>query len=1174
MTNSNSLDNLRQNIRDAHLKPEQEIIQSYLDNSGFTQPISQSASLLSAQWVTQLRHEKKHGLMELFLAQYGLSTSEGVALMCLAEAMLRTPDTKTLNELIEDKIAPSQWSKHLGRSNSHLVNASTWGLMLTGKVLDNEINIASVLKDTIKRMGEPFIRNAIKVAMKELAAQFVLGQTIGEAIKSGKKSIQRGYTYSYDMLGEAAMTATDANLYFDSYKNAIQGLKSQCTANDIRLNPGISVKLSALHPRYEESQRQRVLNELAGTTMQLIGEAQSVHMGFNIDAEESDRLELSLDIIEAILRNPELEGWDGLGVVVQAYSKRSLYVIEWLYQLASQLNRKIMVRLVKGAYWDTEIKKAQVEGIDGYPVFYQKAATDLAYLCCAKKLLEMTDRIYPQFATHNAHSMAAILEMSGEMSGSLEDFEFQRLHGMGDALHDLVMKQTKSHCRIYAPVGEHQDLLAYLVRRLLENGANSSFVNQIINENIAPNQVVADVFEQYIPSHQPLPFASEIYAPERPNSKGFDPHNLDDIAMIEIARTPYKTHQWQAEPLVVNPLSQGASTQIVTIANPATPSDVVGKLTMASDEDIVNAVVNATPWNETAEQRGAVLNLAADLYEENFGELFAVLCREAGKTMLDAIGELREAVDFLRYYAAQCISVQLPARGVFTCISPWNFPLAIFTGQLSAALATGNAVLAKPAESTSITATIAVKLLHRAGVPVSALQLIPGLGSTAGAQLTSSTNVNGVCFTGSTPTAQAINRAMASNMSPTAPLIAETGGLNAMIVDSTALPEQAIRDVVSSAFQSAGQRCSALRCMYIQQDVADDVLELLYGAMDELVLGNPWNLNTDIGPVINETARKSIQDYIDSADAQGRILKHGRSCSASGDDSQGTFIAPTVIKVDSITDIADEIFGPVLHVATYKASQINQVIKDINAKGFGLTFGMHSRIDSRIEQTISQLNVGNIYINRNQIGAVVGSQPFGGEGLSGTGPKAGGPSYLKRFVQPMRQIESTDIGKSITLDELQTLVNIASETPSTVNSASLESMDLPGPTGESNRLSYHGRGTILCLGPDALSTQQQIQIAQSQGCTTVGVAPNLEGEYCIDGSINSDYLKQLEAIDAVACFASDEQLKPLRQALASRDGKLIPLLAEQDMHQWCSHERHICIDTTAAGGNTSLLGAL
>jgi RHH-type transcriptional regulator, proline utilization regulon repressor / proline dehydrogenase / delta 1-pyrroline-5-carboxylate dehydrogenase len=1153
-----SLDDLRMTIRQQTLASEASVLDRLTVTAAISNMVRQRAHDRAVDLIDGIRKSDDPGLMEVFLAEYGLSTDEGVALMCLAEALLRVPDTQTMDALIEDKIAPSAWGEHLGQSSSSLVNASTWALMLTGKVLSDTPSAAPVLKSAIKRLGEPVIRAAVKRAMKELGGHFVLGETIENAQERGRPQQANGYTFSYDMLGEAALTADDAQTFFLAYRDAIETLSKACTSADVRRNPGISIKLSALHPRYETRQRDRVMRELVGRTAELARLACAAGMGFNIDAEEADRLDLSLDVIDAVLKDPELAGWDGFGVVVQAYGKRALPVIDWVYAKACAHERTIMVRLVKGAYWDTEIKRAQVEGIKDFPVFTRKAATDVSYLCCAKHLLERTDRLYPQFATHNAHSVAMILEMASDQGvGDADRFEFQRLHGMGEALHDHLVKTGQAKCRIYAPVGAHRDLLAYLVRRLLENGANSSFVNQIVDPNLPAAEVASDPFDALRKARSPVVLPRDLYAPERTNSRGLNLKDPNDIEAFERLRAPFEDKHWHAGPMMAVPTDGGDQH---TVHNPAKPDDALGTITHCTADDVDTALELARPWATNPQGRAHVLNQAADLFEASAGEIFALLTREAGKTPLDCVAELREAVDFLRYYAARGMEGDAPARGVFACISPWNFPLAIFTGQVAAALAAGNGVLAKAAEPTGLISGLAVDLMHRAGVPKSALQLLPGRGSVVGARLSSARSIHGICFTGSTGTAQSIHRAMAESVEPTAPLIAETGGLNAMIVDSTALPEQAIKDVVASAFQSAGQRCSALRMLYLQEDVAPHFLAMLFGAMDELVVGDPWHLSTDVGPIINAPARDGIRAHIAKANADGRLLKQIAA------PESGCFVGPAVIKVNGIGDLEEEVFGPVLHVATYKASQLEQIVRDINATGYGLTFGIHSRIDDRVELLSSNVKAGNIYVNRNQIGAIVGSQPFGGEGLSGTGPKAGGPNYVSRFTRPERRLTERVSGQMAATEDVQRLLDQA-QSPS----EALSTRSLPGPTGESNRLADYGRGAVLCLGPSKEDAVHQAKVAAENGCAPVCVAPGLLPEEGIDGVLPPDALSSLEHFFAVICFGDDTQLQAMRRALASRGGPILPLLAEDDFGLRCRLERHICIDTTAAGGNATLL---
>ena len=1126
------------------LRDEAALVRSLITDAGLSAADRTRIAASGADLVKAIRGSAKPGLMEVFLAEYGLSTDEGIALMCLAEALLRVPDADTMDALIEDKIAPSNWGRHLGHSASSLVNASTWALMLTGRVLDDtRPGIASHLRGAVKRLGEPVIRTAVSRAMKEMGRQFVLGETIEAAMKRARDLEGKSYTYSYDMLGEAARTERDARRYHLSYSRAITAISTAAKSKDIRENPGISVKLSALHPRYEVAKRERVMEELVPRVRALAGLAKAAGIGLNIDAEEADRLALSLQVIEAVLSDPALKGWDGFGVVVQAYGRRAGAVIDWLYALSTRLNRKIMVRLVKGAYWDAEVKRAQVLGLASFPVFTRKQSTDVSYIANARKLLGMTDRIYPQFATHNAHTVAAVLDMATDK----KSFEFQRLHGMGERLHDIVLSDHGTRCRIYAPVGAHRDLLAYLVRRLLENGANSSFVNQIVDEAVPPATVAAcplTAIEAMTSIENPvLQTGPELFG-SRTNSKGWDLTDSADLEAIETARAPHQAALFEARPILAGDVAGGLRAEM---RNPADGS-LVGHVLPATAPDVQMALASATPWDAAPAERAEVLRRAADLYEAEFGKIFAILAREAGKTLPDAVGELREAVDFLRYYGDQGVKLTAPARGIFTCISPWNFPLAIFSGQIAAALAAGNAVLAKPAEQTPLIAAFAVELLHRAGVPATALQLLPGEGAVVGAALTSDARVNGVCFTGSTETALRIRTAMAEHLAPTAPLIAETGGLNAMIVDSTALPEQAIRDVLTSSFQSAGQRCSALRCLYLQEEVSQNVLEMLYGAMDDLTPGNPWDLVTDSGPVIDTQAQADIRAYIEAARAEGRVLKEGTA------PATGCFIPPTVIRVSSIADMPREIFGPVLHVATWRAAQLDMVISAINNTGYGLTFGLHSRIDDRVQKVVERVRAGNTYVNRNQIGAIVGSQPFGGEGLSGTGPKAGGPQYIARFTQTAAPATSGAAGAA---DPAMVKAALAAAHP---KKTALIVHDLPGPTGESNRLSGFARPPVLCLGPSATAALAQAEAVRALGGVAVGAA-----------GLSPQELTGLAGFSGAIWWGADDAGRAYAKALAARKGPIVPLIGGMPDEAHVMLERHVCIDTTASGGNAQLL---
>jgi len=1211
---------LRDKIYSAYLANETDTILKLvadldLDDAARTQIVDSAANL-----VEELRRANNPGVMETFLSEYGLTTEEGVALMCLAEALLRVPDDITIDALISDKIAPADWSKHLGNSASPLVNASTWGLMLTGKVIhpiaNGDRDVGVQLRRVIKRMGEPVIRKAVSQSMKVLGHQFVLGRDIDEARTRARGMEEKGYTYSYDMLGEAARTAADAQKYFMAYATAISKLSVGCTSSDIRNNPGISVKLSALHPRYEYTQKNRLMKELVPRLSSLVFQAKNANMGFNIDAEEADRLDLSLDVIEAVLSNPDLAGWDGFGVVVQAYGPRACHVVDWLYQLAKNLDRRIMVRLVKGAYWDTEVKLAQVNGFDGYPVFTRKASTDVSYLACAKKLLGMTDYIYPQFATHNAHSVSAILSMATE-SGS---YEFQRLHGMGEGLHDLVMTQHKTRCRIYAPVGIHEDLLAYLVRRLLENGANSSFVNQVLDTDVPAQEVVRDPVSAVLGyssiPNSAIPTPVDLYGDNRRNSLGInfaDPSVLHDL---EISKNVYQNYQWEAIPYGVG---EGAEGETYEISNPALRSDIVGRCQDATaaqvDDTMASALSVEKSWRETSvQERAGIVDKIADLYESNRIELMSLLAREAGKSVFDGISEVREAADFCRYYAMRArnhVDQECHrGRGVFACISPWNFPLAIFTGQIVAALVAGNPVIAKPAEQTPLIAARAVQLMQEAGIPAHVLQFLPGDGTTIGAQLVSHQDLKGTCFTGSTSTAQIINRAMAENAAPEAPLIAETGGLNAMIVDSSALPEQAVRDIIASAFQSAGQRCSALRVLYLQEDIAEKIIEMLKGAMDELVIGNPWDISVDVGPVIDEDAKAVIEAHCRTLETEGRLIK---KLEVPEGLANGTFVGPAVYRIDGISTLEQEIFGPILHIVTFAAGDVSRVVEQINATGYGLTLGVHTRVDTRVQEICDAAHVGNLYVNRNQIGAVVGVQPFGGEGLSGTGPKAGGPHYLHRFMTKARSdalsLEAKkiqDIVEKPAMSQLEwqyrsgrrqilkdAARNLQGEIGQAIHKALIKSTDydpspndLEGPTGESNRLSLSGRGNILCCGSEAMGhaamallTGNTVVLSGSlskaekfkDALHNLNVPDNLV--QILDTDVTAELVESMFPLAGLALSENGSELRELRIALSRRSGAILPLI--QDCEEWQDYviERAICIDTTASGGNTALLAA-
>jgi RHH-type proline utilization regulon transcriptional repressor/proline dehydrogenase/delta 1-pyrroline-5-carboxylate dehydrogenase len=910
------------------------------------------------------------GGIEDFLREYSLSTKEGLALMVLAEALLRVPDSGTADRLIEDKLSSGDWTHHAVKSTALLVSASAWALGLSARIIQPGETPDNILESLGKRLGLPAVRTATRQAMRLLGSHFVLGQTIEDAL--ARAGQHREFRYSYDMLGEGARTAADAERYLQSYARAIAAIGRVAGNASLPDRPGISVKLSALHPRFEAISRERVLKELTPRVLELARLAKAHDLNFTVDAEEADRLELSLDVIGAVLADPSLAGWEGFGLAVQAYQKRAAAVIDWTLAAAEALGRRMMVRLVKGAYWDTEVKRAQERGLADYPVFTRKAMTDLSYMACVTQLLAARPVLYPQFATHNALTVASIIEGAGGVAG----YEFQRLHGMGEALYEALMAEQAVACRVYAPVGGHRDLLAYLVRRLLENGANSSFVSVAADPAVPVGEILkrpqARIADASRARHPRIPLPRDLYG-ARINSAGVEFGDRAGLAAL---------------------LSSARNAAPLPVAKDATAGAALSA-----------AAIGFAAWNATpVEARAAALERAAALYEQNRGALIALLQSEGGKTLDDALSEVREAVDFCRYYAAQARRTLAPetmpgstgetnvlhhrGRGVFVAISPWNFPLAIFTGQIAAALAAGNAVIAKPAEQTPLIAARAVALMHQAGIATSALHLVLGDGET-GAALTADARVAGIVFTGSTEVARIINRVLAAKDGPIVPLIAETGGINAMIVDATALPEQVTDDVVASAFRSAGQRCSALRLLCVQEDVADRMIEMIEGAARALVVGDPRDIATHVGPVIDADAKDKLDAWI--AVHKDRVIFQGIA-------PAGVYVPPTIIALDRASDLTEEVFGPVLHVVRWRADKLDQLLDEIAASGYGLTLGIHSRIDAAAERIVARLANGNVYVNRNMIGAVVGTQPFGGTGLSGTGPKAGGPNYLRRFA--------------------------------------------------------------------------------------------------------------------------------------------------------------------------------
>ena len=1179
---------LRAAISAACRKPEPEAVGWLLAQGARALP---GAAVLAERLVTAVRSRRARASgVDALMHEFSLSSEEGVALMCLAEALLRIPDSETADRLIADKISRGDWRKHLGESPSLFVNAATWGLLITGKLVgtSSEQGLGSALTRLIGKGGEPLIRKGVDLAMRMLGNQFVTGQTIAEALKNSRDNEQRGYRYSYDMLGEAALTEEDAANYFSAYEQAIHAIGAAGAGRGIKNGPGISVKLSALHPRYSRAQRARVLEELLPRLRSLVLLAKRYNIGINIDAEEADRLELSLDLMAALTADPALAGFDGIGFVVQAYQKRCPFVIDYLADLARRSGRRFMVRLVKGAYWDAEIKRAQVDGMPDFPVYTRKIHTDVSYLTCARKLLDVADLLYPQFATHNAHSLAVIYTWA--QAEDIDDYEFQCLHGMGESLYDQVVGPANLNrpCRVYAPVGSHQTLLAYLVRRLLENGANSSFVNQIVDERIPVAALIADPFEAATRSggapHPGIALPRRLFGTERLNSEGIDLANDDVLrALAASLATP---RQYLAAPC--------GSGEALPVRNPARHSDVVGHVVEAGRADVEQALAAAATYAmdwQTLEPsaRAALLLRTADLFEQQRDELMALAVREAGKSLPNALAEVREAVDFLRYYAA---GVQgKPNRlalGPVACISPWNFPLAIFTGQVAAALAAGNVVLAKPAEQTPLIAHRAVELFHEAGIPTRALQLLPGRGETVGAALCADPRVKGVIFTGSTDVAQLINRTLSARSlaeSSDIVLIAETGGQNALIVDSSALPEQVVQDVMSSAFDSAGQRCSALRVLCLQEEIADKTLTMLKGAMRELRVGIPDRLSTDIGPVIDKDAQQQLLEHIERM--RGTARQAYSLPLAAGLEQDATFVPPTVLEIGSLAELKREVFGPVLHVLRYRRAELPKLVEAINASGFGLTLGVHSRIDETIDFIADNAHVGNIYVNRNIVGAVVGVQPFGGEGKSGTGPKAGGPLYLERLQRGPAPLPSHRRQATPGLDELllwarthghSRVVALAEDYLHTTLLGS--EIVLPGPTGERNTLSFAPRGNVLCaaesigvllnqLAATMATGNRAIVLAQADNLVPDGLPPEVKDRIAV--------VKNLDACDCMVQVALVEAtLAPaLRPVLAARDGALIAVIdtrEEEAIALWrLVAERALCINTTAAGGNASLM---
>ncbi|WP_077962523.1 trifunctional transcriptional regulator/proline dehydrogenase/L-glutamate gamma-semialdehyde dehydrogenase [Ensifer adhaerens] len=1200
---------LRQAITAAYRRPETEALPALIEAATLDAATRQAAAKTARKLIEALRAKHKGSGVEGLVQEYSLSSQEGVALMCLAEALLRIPDTATRDALIRDKIADGDWKSHIGGGRSLFVNAATWGLVVTGKLTStvNDRSLSAALTRLIARCGEPVIRRGVDMAMRMMGEQFVTGETIDEALRRSRALEQKGFRYSYDMLGEAATTAADAERYYRDYEQAIHAIGKASAGRGIYEGPGISIKLSALHPRYARSQASRVMEELLPKVKALAVIAKKYDIGLNIDAEEADRLELSLDLLEELCLDKDLAGWEGMGFVVQAYGKRCPYVLDFIIDLARRAQRRVMVRLVKGAYWDAEIKRAQLDGLEDFPVYTRKIYTDVSYIACAKKLLAATDVIFPQFATHNAQSLATIYEMAGK-DFKVGKYEFQCLHGMGEPLYDEVVGKGNLDrpCRIYAPVGTHETLLAYLVRRLLENGANSSFVNRIADPKVSVDELIADPVEivRAMPvvgaPHDQIALPDNLFGETRRNSAGLDLSNEAGLTSLTAALQASATVDWKAVPQLATGPASGETRAVV---NPGDHRDVVGSVTEASEADARQAATLAAKaagsWAAVSPaERAACLTRAADLMQARMPTLLGLIAREAGKSLPNAIAEVREAIDFLRYYAEQTRRTLGPAHkalGPIVCISPWNFPLAIFTGQIAAALVAGNPVLAKPAEETPLIAAEGVRILHEAGIPADALQLLPGDGRI-GAALVAAPEIAGVMFTGSTEVARLIQAQLADRLSPAGrpiPLIAETGGQNAMIVDSSALAEQVVGDVIASAFDSAGQRCSALRVLCLQEDVADRTLSMLKGALHELKIGRTDRLSVDVGPVITAEAKGIIEKHIDAMRGLGRKVE--QIGLASGTE-QGTFVPPTIIELDKLADLKREVFGPVLHVIRYRRDDLDRLIDDINATGYGLTFGLHTRLDETIAHVTSRVKAGNLYVNRNVIGAVVGVQPFGGRGLSGTGPKAGGPLYLGRLVAtaPVPPQHSSVHTDPVLLDFAKWLDGKGAKTEAEAartagsNSALGLYSELPGPVGERNLYALHPRGRVLLVPATETGLYHQLGAALATGNTVVvdaasGLQASLK-DLPASVSARLSWSKDWAADGpfAGALVEGDgARVREVSKAIAGLPGPLVLVQAASSEEisknpdayclNWLLEEVSTSINTAAAGGNASLM---
>ena len=1215
-----------QRINSAWRRAESECVETLLEHSEISSELTDKIQSLAFDLAHSLRERKgsggKAGIVQGLLQEFSLSSQEGIALMCLAEALLRIPDTATRDLLIRDKINQGNWKEHLGQSQLMFVNAAAWGLMLTGKLMETpqQKSLSSLLTGLLARSGRGIIRKAVDVAMRMMGEQFVTGETIDEALKNAERLEEKGFQYSYDMLGEAALTDPDAERYYQDYQNAIHAIGQASTDKDVYNGPGISIKLSALHPRYQRSQMDRVNDELYSKVLNLAVLAKKYNIGLNIDAEETERLEISLELLERLCFEPTLNDWKGIGFVIQAYQKRCFYVVDYIIDLAKRSQKRLMIRLVKGAYWDSEIKKAQIEGMADYPVFTRKVHTDLSYIACARKLLAEPDYIYPQFATHNAQTVATIYQLANPERYYAGQYEFQCLHGMGEPLYENVVGDKAAGklgipCRIYAPVGNHETLLAYLVRRLLENGANTSFVNRIADKSLKVEDLIENPRQTIIKTaqqgnvlgtkHPHIPYPQDLYG-TRINSSGLDLANDAELNALNEVAVSLADTQFQAAAMGTA-FSEPDISNTVHVINPAQHQDIVGTVYEATTEQAEIALIQAANaqhfWaNLPKNERAACLNKAAELMQQRLLPLMVLLSREAGKTYANAIAEVREAIDFLRYYAGQMSdlpgNVHIQPLGTVLCISPWNFPLAIFTGQISAALVAGNTVIAKPAEQTPLIAAQAVQILWEAGIPQDVLQLLPGRGETIGAQLSQDSRIQGIMFTGSTEVAKILQKIVAKRLNQfgeSVTLIAETGGQNAMIVDSSALTEQVVLDVVNSAYDSAGQRCSALRVLCVQEDNLDTVRHMLKGAMQQLRVGNPVLLKTDIGPVIDADAQQNIQKHIDQMRSKGHKVHQLMFNQDASELAQGTFIPPTLIELPNLNDLEREVFGPVLHLISYKAGQLPQLLDQINSKGYGLTMGLHTRIDETMQTVISKAHVGNLYINRNIVGAVVGVQPFGGEGLSGTGPKAGGPLYIyrlmhqvseKKLAQPYAMNSAQATLENPLLQEFKawvykTFPTISLTTPAKITTG--HSFSLQGPTGEENQYMILPRESILSLATNDADQIQQLLAILSVGSRPAVLADNtfiLKHLQSMPAKVVKaiKVIKDMESGDfeAVLHHGDASALIDLQQRIATRQGPIVGITHlssgnyEIPVERFVI-ERAISINTAAAGGNASLM---